>query len=97
MSFNPNLYRLRLPIPTEHYEHPVGYKPDAEKLKDGIHVAAMKSGTRFIASDGKEYRVRNLREYDLFAYRVEDRTLCIFHSPVSANPLMFTFAKAKKK
>ena len=78
MSFNPNLYRLRLPIPTEHYEHPVGYKPDAEKLKDGIHVAAMKSGTRFIASDGKEYRVRNLRvvrcagglrEYDLFAYQ----------------------------
>lgn len=106
MSFNPNLYRFRLPIPTEHYEHPVGYKPDAEKLKDGIHIAAMKSGTRFIASDGKEYRVRNLRvvrcagglrEYDLFAYRVEDRTLCIFHSPVSANPLMFTVAKAKKK
>lgn len=106
MSFNPNLYRFRGPIPTEHYEHPAGYKPDAEKLKDGIHIAAMKSGTRFIASDGNEYRARNLRvvrcagglrEYDLFAYRVADGTLCIFHSPVNADPLMFTFTKAKKK
>lgn len=104
MAYNPNSSHYHAHSTIEHYEHPAGYKPDAEALKDGIHIADMMPGTRFIASDGREYQVHKLvvtrcfgglKEYDLYAYR--DGTFYIFHAPVNADPLMFTFQLAHKK
>lgn len=102
MALNPNLFRFYSPVPTKHYAHPAGYKPNATMLKNGVYIADIKPGTRFIASDGKEYKARNLRitrctdglrEYDLFAYQMPDKTLYIFHAPAHANKLMFTFTR----
>lgn len=103
MVYNTNLSRFHAHGKFEHYEHPSGYKPDMEALKDGIYIGDMKPGTRFIASDGREYRAHKLvvnrcfgglKEYDLYAYR--DGTFYIFHTPVNADPLMFTFQLANK-
>lgn len=100
---NPNLSRFHAHGSIEHYEHPAGYKPDAEALKDGVHISDIKPGTRFIASDGQEYRAHKLvisrcfgglKECDLYAYR--DGTFYIFHAPVYADPLMVTFLKTEK-
>lgn len=103
MAYNPNPSHFHTHGRFEHYEHPAGYKPDAGALKDGIHIADMKPGTRFIASDGREYRAHKLvvsrcfsglKEYDLYAYR--DGTIYIFHAPVNAGPALSTFCKARK-
>ena len=103
MAYNPNPSRFHAHASVEHYEHPAGYKPNAEALKDAVHISDMKPGTRFIASDGREYRAHKLvvtrcfgglKEYDLYAYR--DGTFYIFQSPVNADPMMLTFQMANK-
>ena len=98
MAYNPNLSLFHAHSSIEHYEHPAGYKPDVEALKDGVHIGDMKPGTRFIASDGQEYRAHRcfggLKECDLYAYR--DGTFYIFHAPVNTDPLMVTFLKTEK-
>ena len=100
MAYNPNPSRYHAHNTIGHYENPAGYKPDTEALKDGIHIADMTPGTRFFASDGREYRAHKLvvsrcfgglKEYDLYAYR--DGGIFIFHAPVAADPLMFTFRR----
>lgn len=91
--------------PKIRYEHPAGYKPDAKLLTSGTHIKDMKAGTSFIASDGRRYAPIYLRtnrcagglaEYDLEARCREDGKLYLFHVPVGADELLWTFAKAQK-
>lgn len=93
------------------FEFPEGYKPDACILAKGIHISEMRTGMVFLAPDQRHYKVveppktvrcaGGLREYDLFAIcldepqDIEPREY-VFHSPVDADPAMFTFPGGAK-
>lgn len=86
------------------YENPSGYVPREKDLSNGKHISQMKAGMKFIASDGKKYRVwgpvrathgaGGVVEYDMVARQELDGKLYLFHAPVRVKPLLVTYLLA---
>ena len=94
-----------------YYEHPTGYRPNAKELAQrGTAIWDMKKGDRFVASDGRTFEVTRpvvttpcaggVSEHDMWARVVGDLksdTEFVFHCPVGANPLCFTYVLCNGK
>ena len=85
----------------EYYKHPKGYRPSKSVLHAGTFIADMQKGVKFIASDGSTFvvtrPVRTTRcaggvaEHDMWARRLGSDAEMLFHCPVGANPLRYTY------
>lgn len=85
----------------EYYKQPKGYRPDKRSLRNGMFIADMQKGTKFIASDGSIFIVTRpvrttpcaggVAEQDMWARRLGTDMEVLFHCPVGANPLRCTY------
>ena len=85
----------------EYYEHPRGYRPNRKALRSGVFIADMRMGIEFIASDGRRFKVTRpvkttrcaggVAEHDMWARCIGTDEELLFHCPVGANPLRYTY------
>lgn len=84
----------------EIYEHPKGYRPNRKHPAGGVFIEHMKCGMQFTATDGRQFKVEKvttlrcaggMAEHDMWAKDLASGKTVLFHCPVGANPLRYTF------